>query len=276
MLIPVFRRRVKVRATAPLLLSVSYAPVVLLNVLLAVGLFLGAGVVFENSGTLAVKEAFAESSPTVQPSNGGAPTNRSVAPARKDPTVPQQPILSAYQSLDKRQGVWNNGQAALWDLNIFDHYKYFGPASRSRGYSPDQPIRFSHITHVQQNKMECQYCHWNVTKAGYAAIPEVESCMGCHGLIVGGREKWQQDEIQKIRDYYNRGEPIPWVKVHVMPAHVGFNHKRHVKAGVNCQECHGQIPNMEKVERVSSMKMGWCIDCHRDQGTSIDCMTCHK
>ena len=71
-------------------------------------------------------------------------------------------------------------------------------------------------------------------------------------------------------------KPIEWNKVHVMPDHVRFNHKRHVTAGVSCQECHGQIPEMEKVERVSSMKMGWCISCHRERGTSIDCWTCHK
>jgi hypothetical protein len=61
----------------------------------------------------------------------------------------------------------------------------------------------------------------------------------------------------------------------VFPDHAKFNHKRHVKAGVACQECHGQVPEMEVVERVSSMKMGWCIDCHRQRGTSIDCLVCH-
>jgi hypothetical protein len=24
------------------------------------------------------------------------------------------------------------------------------------------------------------------------------------------------------------------------------------------------------------MKMGWCLDCHRQRGASIDCWTCHK
>jgi hypothetical protein len=99
--------------------------------------------------------------------------------------------------------------------------------------------------------------------------------MGCHKLIAGTTED-QQKEINKLKDYWEKGTPIPWEKVHVMPDHVRFNHKRHVKAGVGCQECHGQIPEMQEVERVTSMKMGWCIDCHRDQGTSIDCYVCHK
>ena len=122
--------------------------------------------------------------------------------------------------------------------------------------------------------MECQYCHWSVTKSSYAAIPEVETCMGCH-KYVGGRTEEQQAGINKIKEYWKKGEPIPWKKVHAMPNYLKFNHKRHVKAGVSCHSCHGQIPEMEVVERVSSMKMGWCIECHRDQGTSIDCATCH-
>jgi len=181
---------------------------------------------------------------------------------------------SAYSHLGVRDGVWNDGQAALWDLHIIDQFRYFGPLERARGYKPEQPINFSHVTHVLQNKMECQYCHWSVQKSPYAVIPEVETCMGCHTLVRGSTPE-QQAEIAKLAEYYQNEEPIPWVKVHVTPDYVKFNHKRHVAAGVGCQECHGQVPNMEVVERVTSMKMGWCIDCHREQGASIDCYTCH-
>lgn len=176
---------------------------------------------------------------------------------------------------------------ALWDLNLIDRFGFFGPPERLRGYKPTQPINFSHITHIQKNKMECQFCHWNVAKSAYAAIPEVETCVGCHKVIevpggapiaagVVGTSDEQKAEIKKIHEYYVKKQPIPWVKVHVNPDYVKFNHKRHVKAGVNFQECHGQIPEMPVVERVSSMKMGWCISCHRQQGASIDCYTCHR
>lgn len=189
--------------------------------------------------------------------------------------VEAQPATNGYPEVGKRTGVWNDGQAALWDLNIIDHFHYFGPKSRARGYRPEQPIKFSHVTHVQKNKMDCQFCHWTVDKSAFAAIPEVETCYSCH-KIIGGTTDEQKKEIAKIGEYYNKGEPIPWEKVHVMPDYLKFNHKRHVKAGVACQECHGQIPEMEVVERVSSMKMGWCISCHRERGTSIDCYSCHR
>lgn len=188
-----------------------------------------------------------------------------------------------YPAAGKTAGVWNDGRAALWDLSIIDHFMIFGPEARVRGYAPDQPIKFSHVTHVQKTGLNCQFCHWNVAKSAFASIPEVQTCFGCHGQtpiapngLVPGTTDEQKAEIKKITEYYQKGEPIPWVKVHVMPDHVAFNHKRHTKAGVTCQECHGQIPEMEKVERVSSLKMGWCVDCHRQKGTSIDCYTCHK
>ena len=180
-----------------------------------------------------------------------------------------------YPQIGVRTGVYNDGQAAPWDLNLTDHFRIFGPPERLRGYSPGQPIAFSHITHVQKNKMECQFCHWSVAKAAYAAIPEVQTCIGCHKLTKGTTPD-QQTEIAKIEKFYNDGAPIPWAKVHIMPDHVKFNHKRHVKAGVTCQECHGQVPEMKQVERVSSMKMGWCITCHRERAASIDCFTCHR
>ena len=180
----------------------------------------------------------------------------------------------SYSKQGIHAGVWNGGQAAPWDLHIIDHFRYFGASERARGYKPEQPIPFSHVTHVQENQIECQYCHWSATKSSYASIPEVETCMGCHNYV-NGRTEEQKEGISKIKEYWKNGEPIPWEKVHSTPNYVKFNHKRHVKAGVSCHSCHGQIPEMEVVERVSSMKMGWCIECHRDQGTSIDCATCH-
>jgi Cytochrome c7 and related cytochrome c len=180
-----------------------------------------------------------------------------------------------YPSLGVETGVWNGGQAAFWDLDIIDSYRLFGAPERAKGYKPDQPIVFSHQIHVQQNKMECQFCHWNVAKSSYAAIPEVETCMGCHRFVDGRSDRGKED-IKTLREHYEKNEPIPWVKVHVMPDHVRFNHKRHVKAGIGCHECHGQVPEMVEGQRVTSMKMGWCIDCHREKGTSIDCWTCHK
>lgn len=193
-------------------------------------------------------------------------------PAAYDPEKGEN--IPGYPAIGIRAGVYNDGQAAIWDLDIIDYFRRFGAKERARGYRPEQPIAFSHITHVQKNKMECQYCHWSVAKAAYAAIPEVQACWGCH-MLIKGQNDFQKKEIAKIEEAWTANKPIAWQKVHVMPSYVHFNHKRHVKAGIGCQNCHGQIPEMPVVERVSSMKMGWCVSCHRLQGASVDCYTCH-
>ena len=76
--------------------------------------------------------------------------------------------------------------------------------------------------------------------------------------------------IQKLQQKYFDGETMNWVKVHLLPDHVKFNHKRHVQflSGPEdryqaCKNCHGEVANMDVVEQVKSLGMGWCLNCHR-------------
>lgn len=167
---------------------------------------------------------------------------------------------------DYRMGIWRDGKAVFSDVKALDiFWKY------SRGYQPEQPIRYSHKIHVQKNKMECQYCHSGVAKSPYATMPSLDLCMGCHNQV-----KTDSPEIQKLAEHYKSKTPVQWEPVHHLPEHVFFTHERHIKAGVSCQTCHGLVQDMDVVEKVSSLKMGWCVSCHRDKGASIDCATCHQ
>ncbi len=66
-----------------------------------------------------------------------------------------------------------------------------------------------------------------------------------------------------------KAKPIEWVRIHNLPDHVYFNHSQHIKAGnVQCQTCHGNIPEMDEVKQFSELSMGWCINCHRT--TKVD------
>jgi hypothetical protein len=136
--------------------------------------------------------------------------------------------------------------------------------------SPDQPVAFSHKLHAGENRIHCLYCHVYAERSPSAGVPDMETCRNCH-LIVG-RDK---PEVKKVMEYWNRKEPISWVKVHDLPDHVYFPHFMHLNGGVPCSQCHGEVEAMEKIERVSSLKMGWCLTCHREKGASIDCWTCH-
>ncbi len=139
--------------------------------------------------------------------------------------------------------------------------------------SPVQPINFSHKIHVTDNNIQCMHCHAYVDKTPSAGVPSVKKCMGCHKAIATDKP-----EIIKLTEYWDKQEPIPWIKVHDVPDFVYFTHKRHIKAGIECQTCHGPIETMARVTRVSSLKMPWCVDCHTEKQVENgrDCVTCHK
>lgn len=168
-------------------------------------------------------------------------------------------------AVNYKAGVWREGKAVFSDVYILDIFNEF-----PRGHAPTQPIAFSHKLHVETHKMECTYCHSGVNRSSFATIPAVETCMGCHKLV-----RTDSPEIKKLADAYAAGKAVEWEPVNHLPEHATFNHERHIKAGVGCQNCHGQVQQMDVVEKVSSLKMGFCVSCHREQGVSIDCSVCH-
>lgn len=140
--------------------------------------------------------------------------------------------------------------------------------------SPEQPLPFMHTVHVQDNSIPCAYCHFSSQLGEEAGIPAVGTCMGCHRFVQGSIPEFQQ-HIQTLMEYAADSTAIPWVRVHSVPTFVQFTHKPHVRAGVRCSECHGDVASMEQVTRVAPLSMGWCIDCHRRRGAPDDCATCH-
>lgn len=134
---------------------------------------------------------------------------------------------------------------------------------RQPGYSPDQPIMFSHKIHAGDNKIDCKYCHTSVANSKHAGIPSVGVCMNCHMAVRQGRNTGTA-EIDKIYKAIETGKPIEWIKVHNLPDHTYFNHAQHVMAGkVACESCHGDVKSMDRIKQVQLLSMGWCIDCHR-------------
>jgi cytochrome c551/c552 len=150
----------------------------------------------------------------------------------------------------------------------------------TQGYNPEQPIAFSHKLHAGENGVDCNYCHHSARHSKSSAIPSANVCMNCHTYINEGPSG--KDEIQKIYDAvgfdpekgrYIEGyeqKPIKWVRIHNLPDLAYFNHSQHVVAGgLECQECHGPIEEMDVVEQHSSLTMGWCIECHRDTEVNV-------
>lgn len=146
------------------------------------------------------------------------------------------------------------------------------PIGYNDGYQPEQPIPYDHSLHAGKYQIPCQYCHSNVERSRHATVPSLNVCMNCHNNVATDKPL-----IKRLKAAYQAGESIPWVKVHLLPDYVKFNHKRHVQKGVQCTTCHGPIEEMKEVYQYSSMSMGWCIECHRrpEHNAPISCDTCH-
>ena len=150
---------------------------------------------------------------------------------------------------------------------------YYANAKLFTDQSPAQPIEFSHRVHAGENEIPCQYCHTEARRSPSAGVPSVNKCMGCHTEVATDRP-----QVSLLTNYWDTKEPIPWVKVHDLPDFVHFTHKRHVAAGIECQTCHGAVETMDVVSREAPLKMGLCLDCHKQNEVEhgIDCWTCHK
>jgi len=122
-----------------------------------------------------------------------------------------------------------------------------------------QPVQFDHRHHIQDDLIDCRYCHTTVDTAPSAGIPSTELCLNCHSQV------WNKSPLlDLVRASYYAGEPIPWVRVHRLPDFVYFNHAVHVNKGVGCAECHGRVDLMPAIQQDQPLTMGWCMDCHRN------------
>lgn len=170
------------------------------------------------------------------------------------------------------------GTYALWPSNL------------ETGYQPSQPIEFSHALMAGQHEIPCLYCHSSATEAAHAGIPPLTTCMKCHEHIQSKDARGEiKPNTRKLLEHWEQKKPIVWNKVHDLADFVFFDHSVHLApgTGLDCVDCHGEVETMERVYRVNSLKMGWCLDCHMQPPTEgtppgqttrapITCTTCHR
>ena len=182
-----------------------------------------------------------------------------------------------------------------------------------QGYSPQQPISYSHRLHAGELGIDCRFCHTAAEHGQHAGIPSTDVCMKCHKFVTSSFGALQDeltkadeekrkpnpivsDELRKLYNSLGLDGPttprpdgaatsIPWVKIHNLPDFVSFDHSAPVTAGVECQKCHGPVESMERVRQFESLSMGWCVNCHREStekgidghavNASLNCTVCH-
>ena len=164
------------------------------------------------------------------------------------------------------------------------------------GYEPHQPILFQHSKMAAQPNwvvgedgqetnlggygIECIYCHTMAYKGRHSTLPSTDICMNCHSFV-GQDKEW----VLVLKEYHERRQPIPWVKVHDLPDFAYYDHSAHLNARdekgqplLDCVTCHGDVENHDVVKVRTRFNMGWCLDCHRkpEMGASTDCIICHR
>ena len=132
------------------------------------------------------------------------------------------------------------------------------------GYRPQQPVPFSHKLHAGDLQVSCQYCHAGVEVSGHSPIPSTQTCMNCHTIVLP-----ESPKLAKVRESYETGKPIEWVRIHKLPDYAHFPHARHIRAQIDCKSCHGPIEQMGVVSQYKPLTMGWCLDCHRNPEANI-------
>lgn len=205
-----------------------------------------------------------------------------------------------YEEKEKRTPLWKafvQNQFLVLVVSIFMilaagyfAYGYLMQVGVDQGYSPVQPIHFSHKIHAGDNKIDCNYCHSSARKSKTSGIPSLNVCMNCHKNIsevapetatAEYSKEFYDGEIAKLytavgwdvpnQQYTGKTEPVKWVRIHNLADFVYFNHSQHVTvAGVTCQTCHGEVQTMEIASQFAPLTMGWCLDCHKKTNVNLE------
>jgi hypothetical protein len=75
--------------------------------------------------------------------------------------------------------------------------------------------------------------------------------------------------LEPVRASLRENRPILWTRVHDLPDFVYFDHGIHIHQGVGCETCHGRVDRMPLTWKAESMRMEWCLDCHRNPGNYL-------
>lgn len=144
------------------------------------------------------------------------------------------------------------------------------PANPSMHPAPEQPIEYSHRTHLALG-LTCETCHTSTASDALMGYPQTGMCMGCHssiGLELPG--------VMQLAVYHASGEQVPWVRVYEVLPGVTWNHQSHIAASVDCAACHGDMALTDATAMTTSTtSMASCISCHQAHEADTACALCH-
>jgi hypothetical protein len=167
--------------------------------------------------------------------------------------------LQIFPQWVNRVPLYLAGSVAAFGVAVpLGAWYFFSPRFTDVGYRPVQPVPYSHKLHAGELQIDCRYCHAMVEISSVASVPPTKVCMNCHQLVNRDSEK-----LTLIRQSASSNQPIQWIRIHKVPEYAHFNHGMHLRAGVGCSTCHGDVAEMEEITQAEGLSMGWCLDCHR-------------
>jgi len=144
-------------------------------------------------------------------------------------------------------------------LACFGYWIVESPYETRQNVAREQPVPFSHAHHAGGLGIDCRYCHTTVETSSFAGIPPTKICMNCHSQM------WAVAPVlEPVRESYRSGKSLEWTRVHDLPDFVYFDHSVHIHQGIGCSTCHGQVDQMPLTREAESLRMEWCLQCHRN------------
>lgn len=247
--------------------------------------------------TLAIGTAFAQEPPQppaqptqpTQPEPPATTTPEAGAPAPAQPAQPSQPAS------------WTTPQQLTTGLspmpgNAAVPEKLLPPGAFAQDQGPSTAIfppqkltlRFNHKFHVVDQKMQCKTCHLgaiNSESANDRLTPKAGTCDGCHGSDHGDLNAVKPgDEASGKCNWchlgYKEGDGNTVAKFDIPRPNMVFNHKKHAARNINCQQCHGDVQELELATRDQLPRMRGCFNCHQRSDAAAgdarsNCETCH-
>jgi c(7)-type cytochrome triheme protein len=156
-----------------------------------------------------------------------------------------------------------------------------------RGRPENELIRIPHARHIMEFGIKCTYCHENVyheRRSGKFATyrPTMEVCYTCHDEKKAACDSCHPRGVPSTASLSGK---VGGGKISYSPMGAGevvFNHKRHVRQGLDCDSCHNTVFKMSRTKGVMTMARMYagkdCGYCHNGKGAfaSTKCERCHK
>ena len=224
-----------------------------------------------------------------------------VAAQATDPNGPRpgatSPAMSAESAQAYATGADVSSASAPLPGNAAIPLKWLPPGAFEQDRGPSEAVyppqkltlRFNHKFHVEQQNLQCKTCHANATTSESVAdhlTPRATTCDGCHGT--------EHDDLNKVKPGdeamgkcnfchvgYKEGDGNLVAKFEIPRANMVFNHKTHVARNINCQQCHGEVQEIELATRDQMPRMRGCFGCHQHPEAAARgeakgaCETCH-